>query len=100
MTTTTTDRAPAAVEAAACAVCLGESGEHVVKQENLDCPDCLSRTGLHSKMGNKRSECKRCNRFAQRLIRASARRLQSEHLSHYEALRNEAEVELYIEETS
>ena len=98
MTAPTTEQERADTASKTCAVCGAEDGSHVVQQHDLDCPDCLSRAGVHSKIGTKRYDCKRCNRFAQRLIRASARRLQDEHPEHYEALRNEAEVELYLEE--
>ena len=99
MTTQTAEKTAATEEkTSACSVCGGVEGNHVVQPENLDCPDCIVRAGIHSKMGNKRADCKRCNRFAQRLIRSAARRLQDEHEEHYEALRNEAEVELYLAE--
>lgn len=100
MTTSTEEQERAATASDTCPVCGGEDGEHTLQQQELDCPDCLERAGIHSKMGTKRYDCKRCNRYAQRLIRASARRLQDEHPEHYEALRKEAEVEMYIEDTA
>lgn len=95
MSTQTIDDKRTAAKAA-CAVC-GAKGrkKHTLDAASLDCPDCLAERQIHSKIGNKRGECNRCNAFAQRLIRHSGRRLQHEYADEYEALREETERDLY-----
>ena len=97
MSTATTDEAPTRSALTGCPIC-GEARGHRVQASDLDCPDCLDRAGIHSKMGNKRRDCNRCNAFAQRVIRASARSLQAMYPADYDDLRSETEADLYAEE--
>lgn len=95
MSTKTDERADAVAKT--CPVC-GDAEGHTLDIKNLDCPDCLAERGIHSKIGNKRGDCNRCNAFAQRLIRHSARRLQNEYAEEYDALREKTEQDLYEQE--
>lgn len=95
MTTTAADEVTSTQDVpAGCPIC-GDAAGHTLQHDDLDCPDCLALSGQHTKMGNKRAQCRRCNAFAQRLIRTSGRSLQSMFPADYERVREEAELDLY-----
>lgn len=49
-----------------------------------------------ARIGNRRSECVTCNRFNQRVIRETRKRLKEKHEDEYARLRMEVERDLYV----
>lgn len=62
----------------------------------LPCPECrLAHVGGAARIGNRRSQCRTCNRFVQAVRRNALSRLQAMHEEDWDRIRLEAEVEVY-----
>lgn len=58
----------------------------------LPCPECRRRgAGGQSRIGNRKGDCRTCNRFAQAVRRGTLRRLKQEHAEDYRRLLVEVE---------
>lgn len=70
---------------------LGRSEDHPV----LACPACSSERSGASRIGNRKTTCRTCNRFAQAVRRLVSRRLTDAHPDEAQRLRLAAESEVY-----
>lgn len=61
----------------------------------LRCPECSTHRDGIARIGNRKTKCRTCNRFAQAVRRLVARRLTDAHPDEAQRLRLTAEVEVY-----
>lgn len=62
----------------------------------LRCPECVGGEGQLARIGNRKTRCGTCNRFAQSVRRLVARRLTDAHPEQAARLRESAEREVYV----
>lgn len=62
----------------------------------LRCPECYEKYGGYARIGNRKSRCRTCNRFAQAVRRETLVRLKDMHREDYLALRAGVESDLYL----
>lgn len=64
----------------------------------MPCPDCRARgVGGGARIGNQRTDCRRCNRFAQRVMRETSSTLKQWHPGDYDRIRESVERRVYEE---
>ena len=71
------------------------SGPAPAQQEVLVCPECRARYAGSARIGNRKSSCGTCNRYAQAVRRYVARDLALLHPLDAQRLRQQAEREVY-----